>query len=820
MGIHTWEDFFSSNISVLAIFLLISVLVIAVLVLDRHWRQWQLQMEKVTGSMNESHNFSLHLVRHFMPSFKVAKYQFRGMKPKKHTASVEFENLGLDLKSGKRVLNGVTGAFDSGKMCAIMGPSGAGKTTFMNTLCGKATYGNMVGTMKINGRKTDPRDLRSFMGFVPQDDIVHQDLTVREQIFFSAKLRGSRKLSHRRCEFITEDVLNVMQIDHIQNSIVGSVESRGISGGQRKRVNIGLELAAEPTLLFLDEPTSGLDSTSSLAVCNSLQKLCQLGMTSIMVIHQPRYSLFTLFDQVLLLGKGGETVFLGNSSDAKVYFESLGFSMPANENPADWFMDVLSGEVTNPRIPNFKPDMLFQLWREREDRGWGRQAREVPGEVSPGQRRRYRSMSSVRVLSVNEEKAILEQNLEENWTLVDSNKDGVMDAAELMHLLALCCGMIPTEKAVRELMGLMAGQGAEAVTKNEFVSYLGSLSEDVANEERLEAVDVAANPAVINLPKANTKKSSNSDSDESSDEGSSGSDSDSGSESDSTLLLKDHQVARPGCCMQFRILSLRRLVQWWRMNQQRALFFAALGIGGVILGVLDAFIVKAPIWDAMSYLNLHTCLALLLSIFCLGVFGNDRTVFWRESASGINISAYFQAKVWVNLVDILLMTFVFSSIYFLIRQPYFSYWRFVLPFLCNALAASGWGYLISTLVPPEHGPFIVSLVSFIVCGLLGNPTSLGNFQKVPALDWSVCALSISRWAVQLSFLIAHEHGDVGELDMRQQAMLNEFQSVYDPEGLDVQKAKWTAGIVMVAMGIVLRFLSFLALKYVNRSKQV
>merc|ERR1719507_2468350 len=163
------------------------------------------------------------------------------------------------------------------------------------------------------------------MGFVPQDDIVHQDLTVREQIEFSAKLRGKVGISADMAERITEDVLNVMQIDHIQNSIVGGVEDRGVSGGQRKRVNIGLELAAEPLLLFLDEPTSGLDSTSSLSVALSLKKMCQLGMTSIMVIHQPRYSLFTLFDDVLLLGKGGQTVYLGPALGAKGYFESLGF---------------------------------------------------------------------------------------------------------------------------------------------------------------------------------------------------------------------------------------------------------------------------------------------------------------------------------------------------------------------------------------------------------------------------------------------------------------------------------------------------------------
>merc|ERR1719411_1944846 len=101
-------------------------------------------------------------------------------------------------------------------------------------------------------------------------------------------------------------------------------------------------MAADPSVIFLDEPTSGLDATSSLAIIYSLKKMCQLGMTSIMVIHQPRYSLFTLFDDVLLLGKGGQTAYLGPSLGAKEYFEGRGFSMPADENPADWFMDIIS----------------------------------------------------------------------------------------------------------------------------------------------------------------------------------------------------------------------------------------------------------------------------------------------------------------------------------------------------------------------------------------------------------------------------------------------------------------------------------------------
>merc|ERR1712048_705111 len=252
----------------------------------------------------------------------------------------------------------------------------------------------------------------SVIGFVPQDDIVHEDLTVREQIEFSSKLRNKPNSSERRVAAITDDVLNVMQVSHIQNTLVGGVEARGISGGQRKRVNIGLELAAQPTVLFLDEPTSGLDSTSSLSVALSLKKMSELGMTSIMVIHQPRYSLFTLFDDVLLLGKGGQTVYLGPSMGVKPYFESLGFEMSPDENPADWFMDVISGEIPSSKIPDFKPNMLFELWVKR--------VQNVEEDQALLERSRTRRFTQ------QEDKKFLEMSLQEKWDMIDRNHDGVL----------------------------------------------------------------------------------------------------------------------------------------------------------------------------------------------------------------------------------------------------------------------------------------------------------------------------------------------------------------------------------------------------------
>ena len=161
------------------------------------------------------------------------------------------------------------------------------------------------------------------------------------------RLPRSMKLSQKIR--IIEDTIEMLGLDHIRNSSVGSVEKRGISGGQRKRVNIGTELVANPSLLFMDEPTSGLDASAALEVLSSLRRLADLGLTIITVVHQPRYSIFSSFHTVLFLGQGGQTVFLGRTEEALGYFESLGFELPENENPADFLMDIISGVVRDRR---------------------------------------------------------------------------------------------------------------------------------------------------------------------------------------------------------------------------------------------------------------------------------------------------------------------------------------------------------------------------------------------------------------------------------------------------------------------------------------
>jgi len=812
---HTAAEFWRDNVGVVLWLVGVGAVVLAIFVSDRRWRSRQNQLEKTTAVINQSHTFALNLVRHFMPSFKVQKYQFQGMQAKAGTADIEFKDLGLELACGKRVLQGVTGEFKAGRMCAVMGPSGAGKTTFMNTLCGKATYGKMTGAIHINGVEANISEFKSVTGFVPQDDIVHQELTVREQIEFSARLRNSVGTSQESLMHIVDDVLNVMQVDHIQNSIVGSVEERGISGGQRKRVNIGLELAAQPTVLFLDEPTSGLDSTSSLAVAVSLKKMCELGMTSIMVIHQPRYSLFTLFDDVLLLGKGGQTVYLGPSLGAKPYFEGLGFAMPNDENPADWFMDVLSGEVANSRVADFRPEMLFDMWRQQPAAGGPRGDDAGTDGVGPEQERIHG-----REMSTADDRAILQQKLEEGWDSVDSNGDGVMDAEELRSLLAHCSTMLPGPDVVKDLMERMAGDDAKTVTRRQFMDYLCSLRNYVATDTTLAEYD---RRGALGPGRRSMLFDEDGNSGDLLEEGAG--DLEHGPRGKvkklTTVMLDPLSSLKrdtPGVFKQYHVLLLRRFIQWWRMNRQRAIFVVALALGGFFLAVLDRWIIHTPRWSAMSLLNLHTCLALLLSIFCLQVFANDQPVFWRESASGVSVPAFYLSRLHLNTVDILLLSFIFSGLYFVIRQPWVPFTRFFIPFLLNAFAASGWGYFISTIVPPKHGPFIVSLIIFIVCGLLGNPSNLQEFLVGGIMKWVVNCLSITRWTIQMNFAYDYEHLRPNPTELEEQALLGMAKGVFLKDSRTEELLVPVA--VLVSMGVVLRVLAFLGLRFMNRDKQV
>jgi ABC-type multidrug transport system ATPase subunit len=256
--------------------------------------------------------------------------------------TVSWENVGYAIKEKKGtkvLLDNVSGWARPG-ILAILGASGAGKTTLMNLLAQRVRGGEVTGTILFNGKKA-PKKIGSVSGYVMQEDLFLGALTVRETLKFRAMLVLGSKANSENIAHRVETVLEELNLKKCADSKVGNVFVRGISGGEKKRLNIGVELISQPSLLFLDEPTSGLDSFTSYNVMETLNKIAANQRTIICTIHQPRSNIFTLFDKILLLSEGKQMYF-GDAKECVNYFAKLGYPVPNQMNPTDHFLDTIS----------------------------------------------------------------------------------------------------------------------------------------------------------------------------------------------------------------------------------------------------------------------------------------------------------------------------------------------------------------------------------------------------------------------------------------------------------------------------------------------
>jgi len=278
---------------------------------------------------------------------------------------IEFDRIRLKLPNIGTIMQGASGSMKHGTITAIMGPSGAGKTTMLNLLSGKVD--RTSGIIKINGEEREMCEFKDVIGFAPQVDTMHRNLTVEEIITHNALMRLPINMSKEEKLQRVDDVLEVLEIDHVRDTIIGDARVRGLSGGQLKRANIAMEMVSNPKLLCLDEPTSGLDSLTSFVVLKALKEMAQTGVNVIVVLHQPKKEIFELFNQVLLLANGGLTAFIGSPIEMISYFENLGFPMPPGSNPADFAMDVLGCVVPHATNPHFKTEDFVLAWMTADE---------------------------------------------------------------------------------------------------------------------------------------------------------------------------------------------------------------------------------------------------------------------------------------------------------------------------------------------------------------------------------------------------------------------------------------------------------------------
>ena len=232
------------------------------------------------------------------------------------------ENITYKFKNGKTGLVNVNISESNGKLFGIMGGSGAGKSTLFNVLNGTAKPTS--GSVRINGvdiYKT-PKKVEGVIGFVPQDDLLIEDLTVFQNLYYASKLCFS-KSSHAELVELVDKTIDSLGLTEAKDLKVGNPLQKTISGGQRKRLNIGLELLREPSVLFVDEPTSGLSSRDSENIMDLLKELSLRGKMVFVVIHQPSSDIFKMFDKLVILDTGGHQIYYGNPVEAVTYFKSI-----------------------------------------------------------------------------------------------------------------------------------------------------------------------------------------------------------------------------------------------------------------------------------------------------------------------------------------------------------------------------------------------------------------------------------------------------------------------------------------------------------------
>ncbi len=241
------------------------------------------------------------------------------------------QNIEYHFKGGNIGLQNFSLNEESGKLLGIMGGSGAGKSTLLNVLNGN--YSPTIGSVTINGidLHQDKARLEGVIGFVPQDDLLIEELTVFENLFYNAKLCFGN-YTDKQISKLCVKTLKSIGLYEAKDLKVGSPLEKTISGGQRKRLNIALELIREPSVMFVDEPTSGLSSRDSENIMDLLKELALKGKLIFVVIHQPSSDIFKMFDKLIILDKGGYPIYNGNPVDAVIYFKRLVHHVNAEES--------------------------------------------------------------------------------------------------------------------------------------------------------------------------------------------------------------------------------------------------------------------------------------------------------------------------------------------------------------------------------------------------------------------------------------------------------------------------------------------------------
>jgi ABC-type multidrug transport system ATPase subunit len=739
----------------------------------------------------------------------------------------------------KQLLTNVTTTFRRGTMTALMGSSGCGKSTLMNVVYGSAHYGTQSGRVLVNGTDQSLDTIRHLVGFVPQDDIVYEDLSVRQNIMYSAKLRLPSTYSTKRIEESVDHVISILGLSHVASSIVGSVEHRGISGGQRKRVSIGMELVAEPVMLFMDEPTSGLDASTSVDLLDTLQNLASLGMTIVCVIHQPRYSIFEMFDSVLLLLKGGHVAYDGPPIGARHYFSQLGFEFSKHGNPADEMMDALSGVLPCSLDRDFRPRKLRRLWIENKDlflqdavdfakpHALALTVSRPTSAIADDDAKQGTVAASSASSSSSTQTSVTELALQKS--LEHAGDMPYEDALQILcsayrELSAQTFRRLASQtQRGRQLLrqysssrivhggasgGLPTMAAAPYLSKEQiedvmdtFMNQYGLSPANLINVEQLLELltQVCASPDALKpivepiLSTESDSKSCESESFQHCQEAASAA-------ATGTSIVMLPQRAAQSFSTQLIVCFARSIDQRHGRFGEWVQQLLVVILGGIMMGFLYGGTVE-PSYVTLMFLMVVMFLGTLAAVDGLRVVGPDAVVLSREFQSGLSPLAYLIAKYVDGAFDILVRATAFFTTFFLLTSPLASYTTLFPMMVLVYWLNYAWGIVASLIVPVSYRALTASMFSVLTGGLFGGVNPTLESVKGGPMEY-VMAASYGRWATEALSIL--------ELDKVPSYVLAgktyQLESVgYSEDDLQIDYA------VVITMGVIWMLISLLVL---------
>ncbi|KAI5330560.1 hypothetical protein L3X38_029958 [Prunus dulcis] len=257
-----------------------------------------------------------------------------------YSVSKKLKKDGVWIKKEAYLLNDISGQAVRGEIMAIMGPSGAGKSTFLDALAGRIAQGSLEGSVRIDGRTVTTSYMKMVSSYVMQDDQLFPMLTVFETFMFAAEIRLPPSISRDEKRSRVYELLEQLGLQSATHTYIGDEGRRGVSGGERRRVSIGIDIIHKPSLLFLDEPTSGLDSTSAYSVVEKVKEIARGGSIVLMTIHQPSYRIQMLLDRMTILARG-RLIYLGSPHGLSSHLSGFGRPVPDGENGLEYLLDVI-----------------------------------------------------------------------------------------------------------------------------------------------------------------------------------------------------------------------------------------------------------------------------------------------------------------------------------------------------------------------------------------------------------------------------------------------------------------------------------------------